>query len=100
MNLEGKKGHLEGTWRAVVGHLEGKGESLQSHSTCHSTAILSVTWRVFGKSIYTDHHRKTECHNGTSLKCSSSAALQRSYTDTIYLSPFTEMPIIGVEVPL
>ena len=30
VNLEGKKAHLEGTWRAVVGHLEGKGQSQQS----------------------------------------------------------------------
>ncbi len=51
-NLEGEKVNLEGTWRAVVGHLEGKGESLQTLIQSRSTGKIGLTWRVFGKSIY------------------------------------------------
>jgi hypothetical protein len=54
MNLEGKKAHLEGTWRAVAGRLEGKGESQQSLIQSRSIAIIGLTWRVFGKNIYTE----------------------------------------------
>jgi hypothetical protein len=52
VNLEGKKGNLEGTWRAVVGHLEGRGESQQTLDTSQLTGIFALTWRDFGKSIY------------------------------------------------
>ncbi len=51
-NLEGKKGNLEGTWRAVVGHLEGDDEIVQSLAQSRFTGNLSLTWREFGKSIY------------------------------------------------
>ncbi len=54
LNLEGKKGNLEGTWRAVVGHLEGKGKSLQALIQSRFTGDLPSTWRVSGKSIYKD----------------------------------------------
>jgi hypothetical protein len=52
IGLEGKKGNLEGTWRAVVGHLEGKPESPQSLIQSRSKGNLTQTWRVFEKSIY------------------------------------------------
>lgn len=51
--MEGEKAHLEGTWRAVGGHLEGRGKTVQSLIQSQLTGIISLTWRVFGKSIYT-----------------------------------------------
>jgi len=103
-SLEGKKAHLEGlpaylegTWRAVVGRLEGKGESIQTIIHSHSTGKTALTWRVFGKSIYMDNHEKTECHNHTSRKCSNGAGLQRAYTDTMQLSSLTEIVIVCVD---
>jgi hypothetical protein len=97
MNLEGKKAHLEGTWRAVVGRLEGKTESPQSLDKSHSKGKTILTWRVFGKSIYMDHYRKKDCHNHPSRKCSTGAGLQRSYTHTTLLSSLTAMPIICIQ---
>lgn len=51
-NLEGLPAYLEGTWRAVVGHLEGKADSLQTLIQRGFTDKTALTWRVFGKSIY------------------------------------------------
>lgn len=97
MNLEGKKAHLEGTWRAVVGHLEGKGQSQQSLIYGQVIDNIALTWMVFGKSIYTDIHRKTGCHNCTSRRCSNGAGLQQAYTHTPRLSSLTAMPFIGIK---
>jgi hypothetical protein len=58
VNLEGKKGNLEGAWRAVVGHLEGKGESLKPLDTSQLTGIFALTWRVFRKNIYKANHER------------------------------------------
>jgi N-glycosylase/DNA lyase len=52
--LEGKKGNLEGTWRALVGHLVGRSEILKSLVSSGLTGKMASTWRVFGKSIYKD----------------------------------------------
>jgi hypothetical protein len=52
LNLEGKKAHLEGTWRAVGGHLEGRAETLQTLINSRVAGQKISTWRVFGKSIY------------------------------------------------
>jgi hypothetical protein len=65
MNLEGKKAHLEGTWRAVVGRLEGRAETLQTLINRRVEGKIPLTWRVFGKSIYRNcgknvNHRYTK----------------------------------------
>jgi len=54
--LEGKKMYLEGTWRVVVGHLEGKGQSLCILVCQYFIAKTTPTWRVFGKKIYREKH--------------------------------------------
>lgn len=60
--LGGDSVNLEGTWRAVVGRLEGKAESLQTLDTRHSTTIISATWRVFEKSIYKRMRKNRESY--------------------------------------
>ncbi|HAM52437.1 MAG TPA: hypothetical protein DCP92_17705 [Nitrospiraceae bacterium] len=62
MNLEGKKGNLEGTWRAVAGRLEGNGQSLQTLIQSHCTSKTALTWRVFRISIYKGMKQKGESY--------------------------------------
>jgi hypothetical protein len=54
-NLEGKKAYLEGGWRAVV----GQGRMMEKTLSNATLSYLSTaTWRVFGKSIYTEISKK------------------------------------------
>jgi len=64
-DLEGKKAHLEGTWSAVGGHLEGRAETLQTLINSRVAGQKLSTWRVLGKSIYRNcgtnmNHRYTK----------------------------------------
>ncbi|MEW6585362.1 MAG: hypothetical protein AB1442_07085 [Nitrospirota bacterium] len=52
LNLEGKKHNLEGTWRAVVGHLEGNAEIVKAFVRQQVTGDFVLTWREIRKSIY------------------------------------------------
>lgn len=44
-------GYLEATWRAVVGQRQMTEKTLNNKVLFH---LSTATWRVFGKSIYTD----------------------------------------------
>jgi hypothetical protein len=45
-------GYLEGTWRALGGHLGGKVKSLKAIRTRRLRGQRHLTWKLFGKSIY------------------------------------------------
>jgi hypothetical protein len=51
---------LEATWRAVVGHLEGRGQSPQTLIQSGFIGNIALTWRVFGKSIYKEKQMRSE----------------------------------------
>jgi hypothetical protein len=78
LNLEGKKPNLEGTWRAVVGHLEGKGESLQTLIQSEFIGDIVLTWRVFGKSIYKGKTVSSQKSGVKSRKTNNSNELQKN----------------------
>lgn len=94
-NLEGKKGNLEGTWRVVVGHLEGKGKSPQTLDTSQLTGIFALTWRVFRKSIY--KRVKSEELRVMSERIKKNKDLQKIITAMTRLSSLTAMPFICVQ---
>jgi hypothetical protein len=48
--------NLEGTWRAVVGYLEGNGPPPQSLGTQGNAAKITIAWRVGGKKKYKANH--------------------------------------------